>query len=154
MEIKTVHTDDLVEMQVAGMLDTNWADHLSVAIDEVIRAQSHRLLVNLKDVTYLSSAGISVLLKAHAQFQRIHGFFAVCDPSPHVRQVLHRRGALLGRAFRGEVQPRAEQVVVRLPIGLRYRLAVHPHLRRDLIPGTIDEQRSLRALQHDPVAAE
>lgn len=92
MEINTVHTDDLVELLVQGILDTNWADHLQVAIDEVIRGQSHRLLVNLKEVTYLSSAGISVLLKAHAQFQRIHGFFGVCDPSPHVRQVLRLTG--------------------------------------------------------------
>ena len=92
MEINAVHTDGLVELHVQGILDTNWADHLTVAIDEVIRGQSHRLLVNLKEVTYLSSAGISVLLKAHSQFQRIHGFFGVCDPSPHVRQVLRLTG--------------------------------------------------------------
>src|SRR6478736_5254944 len=92
MEIKSVETEGLVELQVQGILDTTWADHLTAAIDEVIRGQSHRLLVNLKEVTYLSSAGISVLLKAHAQFQRFHGFFGVCDPSPHVRQVLKLTG--------------------------------------------------------------
>jgi len=92
MDIKTVESEGLTELHVTGILDTTWADHLAAAIDDVIRGQSHRLLVNLKEVTYLSSAGISALLKAHAQFQRIHGFFGVCDPSPHVRQVLKLTG--------------------------------------------------------------
>lgn len=92
MEIQVEQHDSLTELQVQGVLDNTWADHLGRAIEEVARGRSHRLLVNLKQVTYLSSAGISVLLKAHAQFQKIHGFFGVSDPSAQVRQVLKLTG--------------------------------------------------------------
>ncbi len=107
MDIKTVESEGLVELQAEGLLDTTWADHLAAAIDEVIRGQEHRLLVNLKGVTYLSSAGISVLLRAHAQFQRIHGFFGVCDPSPQVRQVLKLTGLEQRLICDGEVARRS-----------------------------------------------
>ncbi len=92
MEIKVEQHDSLTELLVQGVLDNTWADHLDRAIDEVARGRSHRLLLNLNQVTYLSSAGISVLLKAHAQFQKIHGFFCVSDPSAQVRQVLKLTG--------------------------------------------------------------
>ncbi len=92
MEIKIDEFDDLVELHVHGVLDSNWSDHLSRAIDEAVRGGSHRMLLNLSGVNYLSSAGISVLLRAHAQLTRIHGFFAVSDPSPQVREVLKLTG--------------------------------------------------------------
>jgi anti-anti-sigma factor len=92
MEIKVELHDSLTELLVQGVLDNTWADHLDRAIGEVERGRSHRLLLNLSQVTYLSSAGISVLLKAHAQFQKIHGFFGIADPSPQVRQILKLTG--------------------------------------------------------------
>ena len=92
MEIQVEHHDSLTELIVHGVLDNSWADHLSRAIDDAERGRSHRLVLNLSHVTYLSSAGISTLLRAHGQFQRIHGFFAVVDPSPQVRQILKLTG--------------------------------------------------------------
>jgi anti-anti-sigma factor len=92
MEIKAVEVGELLELQVFGALDSNWAEHLGKAIDEAVRNGSHRMLLNLGGVNYLSSAGIAVLLRAHAQLTRIHGFFAVTDPSPQVREVLKLTG--------------------------------------------------------------
>jgi len=92
MEIKSVEFDGLLELHVHGVLDSNWADHLSKAIDDAVREGAHRLLLNLSGVNYLSSAGIAVLLRAHGQLTRIHGFFAVSDPSPQVREVLKLTG--------------------------------------------------------------
>lgn len=92
MEITTQESGDLIELRVRGMLDNNWAEHLTSAINEAIRQGGHRLVVNLLGVTYLSSAGIAVLVKAHQQLRGIHGFFGVCDPSPAARQVLRLTG--------------------------------------------------------------
>jgi anti-anti-sigma factor len=92
MEVSTEYHGDLAELKLRGMLDSTWADHLSGVIDEVIRGGSHRLLLDFRDVTYLSSAGISVLLRAPQQLQRIHGAFGVCDPSVPVRQILKLSG--------------------------------------------------------------
>lgn len=92
MEIRIEESGDLVELHVQGVLDSNWADHLNRAIDEAVRSGSHRMLLNLAEVTYISSAGISVLLKSHAQLKEIHGFFGVADPSPQVYQILRLTG--------------------------------------------------------------
>jgi anti-anti-sigma factor len=92
MEIKTVEAGEILELHVKGALDSNWAEHLGKAIDEAVRNGSHRLVLNLGEVNYLSSAGISVLLRAHSQLTRIHGFFVVSEPSPQVREVLKLTG--------------------------------------------------------------
>lgn len=92
MHITSKTTGDLLEMQVEGMLDNNWADHLSKAIDEVLRQGCHRVALDLSGVTYLSSAGIAVLVKSHKQLQTMHGFFGVYDPSPQVEEVLRLTG--------------------------------------------------------------
>src|SRR5262249_43921019 len=59
MEIETAREGGFVELRVRGMLDSTWAQHLSSAVDDVVRAGAHRVLVDLAGVTYLSSAGIS-----------------------------------------------------------------------------------------------
>lgn len=92
MEITTHRHAGLVELEVRGTLDSTWAAPLSSAIDEVIRGGSHRLLLNLRDVGYLSSAGISVLIHAHRQLTQIQGFFGVCELSPSCLKILRLTG--------------------------------------------------------------
>ncbi len=79
---------DWVEARLIGLLDNESAEPLSQALNELIRNGHHRLMLNLQGVTFVSSAGISTLLKAHKQLTAIRGFFAVCEPPPQVAQVL------------------------------------------------------------------
>lgn len=92
MEIATHHVGEVVELRLRGLLDNNWAGQLSQAIDDVVRQGTHRLLVNLAEVTYLSSAGVGALLQAHRRLQAIHGFLGVCDPSPPCAEVIRLMG--------------------------------------------------------------
>lgn len=92
MEITTHSTGDLLEIQLTGMLDNDSASHVTRAVEEALRHGSHRVVLNLSGVSYLSSAGIAALLYAHKQLQAIRGFFGVCDPSPQVREVLRLTG--------------------------------------------------------------
>src|SRR5207247_1600122 len=88
MEIKKVQHRDHVELVAAGRLDEYWSSHLADVIEENIRAGAHRLRVNLAAVTYLSSAGIRILLQYYKQLQEIQGSFAVVEPSAFVRKIL------------------------------------------------------------------
>src|SRR5436305_6973607 len=88
MEIKKVQHAAAVELIAAGRLDEYWASHLGSALDEVIRAGTHHIRLNLAAVTYLSSAGIRILLQYYKQLTQIHGSFIVTDPSPFVRKIL------------------------------------------------------------------
>ena len=88
MEIRKVQHRDSVELIAAGRLDEYWSSHLASVIEETVRAGSHRLHLNLAAVTYLSSAGIRILLQYYKQLQEIQGSFAVTEPSAFVRKIL------------------------------------------------------------------
>ena len=92
MQITLEESGDLLEMRVAGRLDNEWASHLTDAIDEAVRQGSHSVVLNLTDVSYLSSAGIGALVRAHKQFQAIRGFFGVGIAPPHVSEVIRLTG--------------------------------------------------------------
>jgi anti-anti-sigma factor len=88
MEIATRREGNLLELQVKGELDNYWATHLAERLDEVIREDTHRVLIDLSDVTYLSSAGIGILVRYYKQLQSIQGSLAVSKASDYVKRML------------------------------------------------------------------
>jgi anti-anti-sigma factor len=92
MEITTQRTGEILEMTVEGRLDAYWADHLSAALEEAVRAGADRIRLNMAGVTFMSSVGIRVLLKVYKQLQRINGAFSVSNPSEAVKTVLELAG--------------------------------------------------------------
>src|SRR5262249_35623114 len=57
-------------------------------LNEVIRDGSHRIRLNMSAVSYLSSAGIRVLVTFYKKLGEIGGSFAIIDPSDSVRKIL------------------------------------------------------------------
>jgi anti-anti-sigma factor len=94
MELTRHQTTDGLEVRVSGRLDAYWADHFAAALDEVVRAGAHRIELNLSAVTYLSSAGISALVRLHKQLGRIQGGLRITSPSEPVYKVLEVSGLL------------------------------------------------------------
>jgi anti-anti-sigma factor len=92
MEIIRQEREGALELLVRGRLDGYWAHHLSSAIDEVLREGIHTLALNLSETTYVSSAGLRVLVDAYKQFAGVDGAFRVAEPSPAVKQVLDLAG--------------------------------------------------------------
>src|SRR5262245_51292074 len=88
MQIARKRTDDIVEMQVVGRLDGYWCDHLTAALSDAIREGSHHIRVDCAQVTFLSSAGVSALVKCYRELARINGTFRVVNPSDRVSTVL------------------------------------------------------------------
>jgi anti-anti-sigma factor len=100
VEITERIVEDGVELRVSGRLDASWADHLSRALDGAVRGGADRIVVEMSQISYVSSAGIRVLLQAHRQVRKIGGALAVANPSESVREVLTLTGleALLASA--------------------------------------------------------
>jgi anti-anti-sigma factor len=111
MEITQQTTGDWTEVAVKGRLDGYWADHLTKALDRVVRAGSHRIRLNLAHTTYISSIGIRVLVQFYQQLGAIHGKFVVTQPSEPVKRVLDM--ARLGEILMPE-QPAGPQTVVEM----------------------------------------
>lgn len=94
MEISKRQIGEVLELQVRGRLDGYWADHLSHSLDEAVREGARNLRLNLSEVSYLSSAGIRVLVRAHRQLSAIQGSFSVSQPSEAVRSILELTGLM------------------------------------------------------------
>jgi len=103
VEITTKSLAGTVELRVNGRLDAHWADHLTRAIEEILHGGAHHLRVDMSSVSYMSSAGIRVLLRFRKQAQQLSGSFVVVQPSVAVRTVLEMAGLVM---LFGEEAPR------------------------------------------------
>jgi anti-anti-sigma factor len=92
MQITKIQHGEFVEVRITGRLDGYWAEHLTTGLADVVRDGGHRIRVNLSEVSFLSSAGIRVLLQFFKQLRAINGSLAVCNPSDHVSEVLDLAG--------------------------------------------------------------
>jgi anti-anti-sigma factor len=88
MEIVTQQLGDALEVKVKGRLDNYWTEHLRGNLEEIVRGGAHGIRLNLSEISFLSSAGVGLLVKFHTQLQGIGGSFIVTNPSERVKQVL------------------------------------------------------------------
>jgi anti-anti-sigma factor len=94
MEIqKQLHAEG-VEFKVTGRLDAYWSDHLANEISAVIRSGIHHVRLDLLGLTYVSSAGIRVLLNFYQQLKAIQGSLIVSQISEPARAVLELAGLM------------------------------------------------------------
>jgi anti-anti-sigma factor len=113
MEITSQRVDDFMEVSPKGRLDGYWADHLSSALEEIIRQGHDRIRLNLKEVVYISSIGIRVLVLFYKKLQAIDGVFVLTEPSPSVSKILDMVGlrkTLMSEAPAPKVAPKTETV--------------------------------------------
>ena len=92
MQITKVQRGDIVDIRITGRLDGYWAEHLSTALADVVHEGGHRMRVDLSEVSFLSSAGIRVLVQFFKQLRAIDGSLTVCRPSQQVSEVLKLAG--------------------------------------------------------------
>ncbi len=92
MEITQQEQGDRILLEVQGRLDGSWADHLANHLAEVVRTGKHRIRLDLSRTTFLSSAGIRVLLIYFKQLKSLQGGLEVWQPSEMVREVLELSG--------------------------------------------------------------
>ncbi len=88
MEIVTQQLGDALEVKVKGRLDNYWTEHLRRNLEELIREGAHGIRLNLSEISFLSSAGIGLLVAFHRQLKGIGGSFVITSPSDRVKQVL------------------------------------------------------------------
>jgi anti-anti-sigma factor len=88
MEITRNAADGCMELTITGRLDGYWADHLDAGLTETVRDGHHRLRLNLAGVTFISSAGIAVLVKFYKRLTAIKGGLTISSVSKPVRSVL------------------------------------------------------------------
>ena len=88
IEIKKSAEETLIE--IVGRLDTNTAPALDKAINEDIDGTKN-LVLNFKELEYVSSAGLRVLLAAQKKMQKI-GSMKVTNVREEVMEVFEMTG--------------------------------------------------------------
>jgi len=92
MEITRKEQGEVLELHIEGRLDAYWADHLSEEISAVVREGRHFVSLNLSELTYISSAGIRVLIHFYKQLKALDGRLTVIDPSSPVKKTFELTG--------------------------------------------------------------
>ena len=88
IEIKKSNQETIIE--IVGRLDTNTAPALDKAINEDIE-DAENLVLDIKGVEYISSAGLRVLLAAQKKMQKI-GYMKVTGVCEEVMEVFEMTG--------------------------------------------------------------
>jgi anti-sigma B factor antagonist len=87
MEISTDSFDTVTAVTVKGRVDSTTADKLRDLLTEMVQAGSARLVVDLKEVTYISSAGFRTLLITARSVEQAKGKLALCGIGGEVKRL-------------------------------------------------------------------
>ena len=90
MTIEIKANAEATTIEIAGRLDTVTAPVLDKTINEDIKDVKH-LILDIKDVSYISSAGLRVLLSAQKKMQKV-GSMKVKNVCAEVMEVFEMTG--------------------------------------------------------------
>ena len=91
MEISKVKNSGKLEVEVIGRLDTNTAPELENSISDDLEGIKE-LDINLKNLDYISSAGLRVILKLHKLMASNGANLYVINPKDEVMEVFDMTG--------------------------------------------------------------
>jgi anti-anti-sigma factor len=92
VEIRTRIDGEEMHVELEGRLDAAWSGTVGKTLQDSLHAGCHAIALDLSKVSYLSSAGIRVLLLLAKQLKGVGGRLRILDPSPAVHNVLNLVG--------------------------------------------------------------
>ena len=87
MEIAEQHTGEITVVEVKGRIDSNTAKVFGERLTGLIKDGRARLVVDLKQIIYISSAGFRALLLADKLADETKGTLALCGLSVEVQRL-------------------------------------------------------------------
>lgn len=76
-----------VKMSLSGSIDSDTADILDGEIARLLDNAISTLVLDFSDITYISSAGVGVIMKAKTSLTRRKGDLAMINLQPQVKKV-------------------------------------------------------------------
>ena len=92
MDISTQEVKRVSVMTVKGRVDSATAPDLENALKQLVETEKTQIVLDLKDVEYMSSAGLRAMVSTLKAVKRINGDLRLCSPSPRVAEVLRLAG--------------------------------------------------------------
>jgi anti-anti-sigma factor len=110
MEITREKTASTLIIHLDGHLDANWCDPVEQALTQAVKEGEHSIRLDMAKVSYISSAGLRVVLNIFKQLRAIKGSFGVVNASSMVESVFSVAGMsslLSGTTLAGEAPSEA-----------------------------------------------
>ena len=87
MDLRESVAGNVTILEVAGRIDSTTAPTFSTRLMAAVNAPQNRVVIDLKQVQYISSAGFRVLLIASKRTEEANGRLALCGMSGEVRRL-------------------------------------------------------------------
>lgn len=94
LSIETDNTQSIAVMKVKGRVDSETAPELDSALTKALGDGQSRLILNLQDVEYMSSAGLRAMVKAYQQAQKSGGDVRLAAVSEPIEVILRTVGMM------------------------------------------------------------
>lgn len=78
---------DVTIIRLSGVIDTNTSRHLNKTLSELIGSGQYKLVIDLSDVSYISSAGWGIFIGEIRTIQTHHGDLKLAALSAEVEEV-------------------------------------------------------------------
>ncbi len=80
---------------VTGRIDTNTVKTLAKILAEVRAGGNYKIVLNMKDVTFIASAGLGELIATQKECRHLHrGEMVLAEVPPRVKEALELAGLL------------------------------------------------------------
>lgn len=89
---KSVHADNVVVLEINGEVDAYTAQELDHTIAELLTQDYYRIVMDLSNMGFISSAGIRSILFAHREAINLGGEVRLVGPTDQVRRTLESVG--------------------------------------------------------------
>lgn len=94
MELHEEQVNGVTALAVKGRIDSTTAPALGQKLESVVAAPASRLVVDFRELEYISSAGFRVLLVAAKRAEEAGSRLVLCSLSAKVRQLFDLGGFL------------------------------------------------------------
>jgi anti-sigma B factor antagonist len=87
LDIAEEHRGDITIVEIKGRIDSNTAKPFGERLTGLIKAGQTRVVVDLKHIVYISSAGFRALLLAGRLAEETNGTLVLCSLSSEVQRL-------------------------------------------------------------------
>jgi anti-sigma B factor antagonist len=92
MEILEEQHDEIKVFKIKGRLDSKTSPEFEEKIVESSKGGGKNMIFDFKDLEYISSAGLRVILKATKEMKRTNGQLVLCCMQDYVKEVFEIAG--------------------------------------------------------------
>ncbi|CAM2804852.1 anti-sigma F factor antagonist [Paenibacillus sediminis] len=93
VNVELEHQKHVLIVRLSGELDHHTADLVRMQIDDaIVRRQSEHLILSLKDLQFMDSSGLGIILGRYKSIKQKGGKMVVCGVNPPVYRLFEMSG--------------------------------------------------------------